>query len=249
MNWDELKPNNNYMVWGFWGTIIWAIVIALVFLFTEGFTMGVHLVVTHPGVSPDDLVYFLDEAQGNGTLISLITVVTLVVCTLLMLGIIKLKKGSNIKHYLALNGIGIKELRFWLLVIAGMILLADLMTYLLGKPIIPESMVDIHKSTDLMWLLWFSIVIAAPVLEELFFRGFVLTGLAGTFMRPAGAIVLTSLAWAATHVQYEIFLILVIFIFGLVLGYARLKTNSVLLTICLHAFMNLVSMTEAAILI
>ena len=248
MNVEALKPSNSYEIWGLTGTLVWSAIIAISFVLIQIVTMIVFIGVENPAIKPEDLDVFVNQNQLNGLFLSFATLATFIGCSLIMLGVIKLKKGANIQHYLGLNLVDVKTVRFWFLVFIVMMLFSELLTYLLGKPLVPEFVTSIYTSTDSIWLLWLAIVIAAPVFEELFFRGFIITGLSKTFMGPLGAIILSSLTWAAIHVQYDLYLIVTIFVFGLVLGFVRLKTNSVLLTIALHGFMNLMSMIETAII-
>lgn len=248
MNVEALKPSNNYEIWGFTATLVWSGIIAISFVLIQIVTMIVFIGLENPAIKPEELDTFVIQNQLNGLFLSFATLATFIGCSLIMLGVIKLKKGANIQHYLGLNLVDVKTMRFWFLAFIVMMLFSELLTYLLGKPLVPEFVSSIYTSTDSVWLLWIAIVIAAPIFEELFFRGFIITGLSKTFMGPLGAIVLSSLTWAAIHIQYELYLIVTIFVFGLALGFVRLKTNSVLLTIALHAFMNLMSMIETSII-
>ena len=54
-----------------------------------------------------------------------------------------------------------------------------------------------------------------------------------------GAITLTSFIWTIIHFQYELLILVVLFIFGLFLGYIRFAYNSLGLPIALHAVNNL----------
>lgn len=247
MNVEILKPNNNYSIWGFTGTLLWSGVIAISFIVIQIITMIAYVGLNHPDINPEEVEMVMTQAQYNGLFLSFATLATFLGCSLIMFGIIKLKKGANIQHYLGLNLVDYKTTRFWFLIIIGMILISETITYFLGKPLVPEFVSTIYSSTNSVWMLWIAIVIAAPIFEELFFRGFVITGLSNTFMGPIGAIAISALTWAAIHVQYELYIIFIIFIFGLVLGLVRLKTNSVLLTIGLHAFMNFLSMIQTSI--
>ena len=64
-----------------------------------------------------------------------------------------------------------------------------------------------------------------------------------------GAILLTSTLWSVIHVQYDLYGVANIFAAGLLLGYARLKTNSILPTILMHALMNLAATIQVAALV
>jgi CAAX protease family protein len=91
------------------------------------------------------------------------------------------------------------------------------------------------------------LIIAAPLFEEAFFRGFLLKGLESSFMGPIGAVVVTAGLWALIHVQYDAFGMATIFCLGLLLGTARVFTGSLLVPLGLHAFTNLGATIEAAI--
>ena len=78
------------------------------------------------------------------------------------------------------------------------------------------------------------------------FRGFLHQGLAGSFLKPAGAVITTALRWALIHIQYDLYGIVTIGLAGLLLGTARVQTGSLFCPILLHALMNLVATTQAA---
>jgi membrane protease YdiL (CAAX protease family) len=130
-------------------------------------------------------------------------------------------------------------------VLAGAV---DCLTIVLGRPLIPEFMSLAYTSADPVWLLWVAVVIAGPIFEELFFRGFLLAGFRASFLGPIGAVVLTSASWALIHLQYDAYDMSTIFVVGCVLGASRLKTGSVLLPIGMHILNNLIATIEAAAL-
>ena len=70
--------------------------------------------------------------------------------------------------------------------------------------------------------------ILGPIAEEIIFRGFIFTRLARTGLGVSGAIALTALAWGAMHYTYAPGVIALLIFAGLLLGVARLKTNSVI---------------------
>jgi membrane protease YdiL (CAAX protease family) len=91
--------------------------------------------------------------------------------------------------------------------------------------------------------------IAAPIAEEFVFRGFVLLGWSQSFLGPIGAVVLSSLIWAAMHTQYNLFYMFWIFSFGILLGTLRLRNGSTWLTVILHAAHNLIAIAQVALLV
>jgi membrane protease YdiL (CAAX protease family) len=58
------------------------------------------------------------------------------------------------------------------------------------------------------------------------------------------AVVVISALWAISHVQYNWFSILQIFLLGLVLGWARWRSGSTMLTFAMHALNNTWAMVE-----
>jgi hypothetical protein len=84
-----------------------------------------------------------------------------------------------------------------------------------------------------------AVAVAGPVLEELVFRGMLFGLLLRTRLGAAGAILLTSLAWAPLHWDYSWQVIFIIFGEGLILGLARWRTGSLYVPIGLHIAWNL----------
>ena len=90
-------------------------------------------------------------------------------------------------------------------------------------------------------------MVAAPLFEEIFFRGFMFAGLQHSRLGPIGAMVLSSLAWAIIHLQYDLYGITQIFLGGLLLGYARFRSGSIFPAIAMHALMNLIATVQVII--
>jgi len=84
-------------------------------------------------------------------------------------------------------------------------------------------MINIDATARFRPLLWFAIIVMAPLFEESLFRGFLIAGMQRSRI---GAILITLI-----HLQYEAFYLVYIFIGGILLGIARVKTGSLLLCI------------------
>jgi hypothetical protein len=80
-------------------------------------------------------------------------------------------------------------------------------------------------------------VIAAPVGEELVFRGFLYRTLELKFGGTT-AIVVTALGWAVLHIQYSLVGMVAIFAGGLFFGAIRRYSGSLYVTILMHALWN-----------
>jgi len=102
----------------------------------------------------------------------------------------------------------------------------------------PEEFIQLMKATPFV-LNFLMVVICAPIVEELLFRGFLFSQLRTTKLGIYGSIILTSLIWTSIHLQYDLLLLIPIFFLGLLLGYLMHKYNSLYLVIIVHAVHNL----------
>ena len=112
---------------------------------------------------------------------------------------------------------------------------SDLLTHSLGRPIVPEFVKGAYETARIPPLLWFALIVAGPVFEEVFFRGFLYRGLAESRLGPPGAILFTSAVWAAIHLQYDAYGMAVVFVAGLILGWARERTGSLVPPVAMHS--------------
>ena len=125
----------------------------------------------------------------------------------------------------------------------------DALTYLLGRDIVTPFQVTSYLSardSGALPLLWFTFVVVAPAGEEIMFRGFLYRG----WVRSQHVVVpvaVISALWAVSHVQYDWFGLLQIFLMGLLLGWARWRSGSAALTWLMHAIANLWAMLETAV--
>lgn len=105
-----------------------------------------------------------------------------------------------------------------------------------------ESLND--NSGFAMWAWVFTTCLAAPVSEEIIFRGFLLNASLGwgKVSQQLG-IVLTSLLFAAIHMQYQAPISFVhLFIFSAVLCVVRIGTGGLVVPMLLHALANIYAM-------
>jgi membrane protease YdiL (CAAX protease family) len=137
----------------------------------------------------------------------------------------------------------------WLAAALGAVLALDLLSAWLGRPVVPDFMARAYPTAGVLPALWLAVVVAAPVFEELLFRGFLLPGLAASRLGGAGAVVVTALAFAAIHIQYDLYDMTAILVLGLLFGAARLATGSTLLTLLMHSAINLAAMIEASVVL
>jgi membrane protease YdiL (CAAX protease family) len=241
---DEESP----AVWGTVATLLWTVLIGIVFVVVQILAGIIYVIVTMRGRPREQMVAALHGLSLDGVFLSVCTFATLLVCVPLIVGIAKLKRGSNFKDYLGLKVPRLRQLLQWSLVTCVFEALSALILLLHHRKV-PGDMFKIYSSADPVWPLWLAVVLAAPIFEEIAFRGFIFKGLAASRLRWSGATIVTSLLWAAIHAQYDWFELSVIFALGLVFGTARTLTNSTLLTIWLHCLVNILACIQSEIVL
>lgn len=233
--------------WGMLATLGFGAVILAAYLLVQvlvGGSFAAKELRNNPGLDHETLFTTLG---ANGFVLALGISAAMVLCVSLILLFTWLRRGVTVRKYLHLNPVSIQVLARWLGLIFICAVAWDSVALLLGRAVIPEFMLQVYQTAYIMPLLWFALIVAAPLFEELFFRGFLFEGIRHSRFGAAGALVLTSLVWAVIHLQYDVYEIGAIFILGLVLGAARLKTGSIYTAIAMHAFTNLLATIEVAV--
>jgi membrane protease YdiL (CAAX protease family) len=226
--------------WRFWGTLLWSSLIIFLFCVTQIlFTVIEILVSYHGGYSQVVFAAKFQSAAQNGTTVAYATLVSTVVCCSSIGGIITLKKGTTLKDYLCVYKVPIRQIALWFGIILIFGVFSNLILYSLGEPIIQKWLLDVYKTAQPVWVLWIAVVVAAPLSEELFFRGFMFKGFQSSFLGITGTIMATSGVWASFHIQYDLAVIIDIWCLGIILGMARQITGSILTPLCLHTLFNL----------
>ena len=152
----------------------------------------------------------------------------------------------DVKDHLLLRPFVLRDLINWFAVLIGFIIISSLISWLISHET-PDFMLKIWNSQGNALLLILAIVVAAPVFEELLFRGFMFTGIQNSHLGTGGAIVISSAFWAMIHTQYGSFELITIFMLGIVLAASRIASGSVYVPIILHASNNLFAVLEMAL--
>lgn len=231
--------------WGPGATLVWT-------LFVLGLFYALHVVFfgailgasTPPGRTPGESE--MAKLASNGDFIAAAIFVVDPVCLLALLGIVKARPGATFADSLAAMPPPPGWMRAWIPAILAFAMASDTLTWLLGKPIVPEFM-QVAWSTAEKISFTIAVIVVAPVTEELIFRGFLLSGLRPTRLGASGAVLVSSATWAAIHSQYDLYFMASIFVLGILLGTARVKTGSIFAPIALHALSNVVSLIETMI--
>jgi uncharacterized protein len=235
--------------WGFWATIGFSVLIVVGYLAPQ-FVIGIVwaiLEVAGGNGRENNWETFGERLASDGTAVALGTLASVPFVVGLVLWFAWMRKGITVREYLALRwperGVVIRWCIYLLLFSLG----SDALTSLLGRPIVPEFMVDAYRSVgSLKPLLWVAVIIGAPLTEEFFFRGLLFAGLARSRLGSVGAICVTAVLWAIIHLQYDWYGVVTILALGILLGTARLRTGSLWVCILLHAVMNLIATVQVA---
>jgi uncharacterized protein len=229
----ELRP------WGFWGSLGWVLLAAAAGLLAA-FVFIFILIVNHRFAIPSGPNEALSTAIGNVMLG--VSVAALVIP-------VKVRHYS-LCDYFALNDIPRRDLVLGIVGLIALMVVLEAMERLLGIDAGSKAVTASYRAAKLagtLPTLWLSVVIVAPVIEELLFRGFLHRGWAASRLGILGTIILTSALWAAMHQQYNGLGILCVFAMGLLLGWMRHRSASTTLTITLHALNNVIAMGLVAI--
>jgi membrane protease YdiL (CAAX protease family) len=230
--------------WGIWGTLGWGLLVAVAFIVIQGFVLAGFVareVVRNPHA---DIFMTAKELGRNGFLITLATLVTTPLCIGLIVFLVRLRKGPTVQKYLGLKAIGSRLLLFWLGIVTLFALFAELIAHLAEEPFMPDFMVAAYATAYIPPLFWIALIVAAPLFEEVFFRGFLFEGFQHSRVGPRGAVFFTSLAWTILHVQYGGYELYTIFALGVIFGIARWKTQSIYPSLAMHSLFNLFAMAQ-----
>jgi hypothetical protein len=224
-------------VWKFWGTALWGL-----FVFAAMFVGQIGVVawfVLQRG-APIDIAAAV-QVVGGGLTISLSVVMGLPAVLAALWIAIRISR-TPFADYLALRWPSWTDLAIGAVALIVLVIGWDLLSRAAGREIVPGFMGEVLNSARAdgsLWLLVIAFVIAAPVSEEFFARGFLYRGWSESFLGPVGAIVLSSLVWTALHLQYDWFFFGEVFSIGLLFGYLRYRSHSTWLTTILHGLNNL----------
>ncbi|MCC6699146.1 MAG: CPBP family intramembrane metalloprotease [Candidatus Hydrogenedentes bacterium] len=189
---------------------------------------------------------FGEQVAQNGLFISSAVVAGAPAGLALVLAAIRLRKRGSYREYLRLIRPSSKTLLAWSFSGITFMLLLDALRVALGQPLIPEEVLEWYKTAGSLPLMWLAFVFVAPIFEEVWFRGFMLRGLAASRIGTRGAILLSAIFWALLHLHYDLFGVATIFVFGLILGAAQVRTGSLYVPIAMHALNNTLATLETA---
>lgn len=236
-------------IWGFWSTTIFGLISILVWVAAQTLAgIGV-LMWLGTGLNAPDLE--LGVVTTHALTISIATIASMPPATAVLV-FAAWRARCTVAEYFALRWPSRKELLIGIGIVVILLPLGDLTSYLTGHDIVPAAVVDAYRTARAsghVLTLGVALVVVAPLMEELLFRGFLFRGYAASRLGVVGTVVLTSAVWAAMHIQYDVFYIVQIFVLGCVFGWMRWRSGTTTLTIILHALVNLTALLQVAYLV
>ena len=241
--------SNRCRTWGFWSTTTFGVISILVWVLAQ--TLAGLAVLKWLGTSLDASDLELNIITTHALTISIAMIVSMPPATAVLF-LAAWRARCSIAEYFALTWPARKELLIGIAIVVILLPLGDLTSYLTGHDIVPAAVVDAYKTARAsghVLTLGFALVVIAPLMEELLFRGFLFRGYAASRLGVTGATLLTSIIWASMHIQYDVFYIVQIIVLGCVFGWIRWRSGTTLLTIILHAIVNMTALLQVAYLI
>ena len=229
--------------WGFWATAGLSLAVMGTLVFMQSVTAVGFIVLAGTGGQVGPSKEFIAHLTSNGLLLSLATWFSLPFTLGLTVLFVRIRGSWSLRDYLALRFPPAKTTAVWLGIVFVFVVAYDAAATLVGSGM-SDFTIRIYETAGYVPLLWLTLAVAAPVFEEIFFRGFMFRGIQGSHLGAAGAIVITSLTWRSSTFStmppcWRTFLC-----WASSLGIARARSGSVYLTMAMHALVNLMSLVQ-----
>lgn len=239
------EPAKRSGPWGFWATLWISLGIGLVWTVSQMvFGVGYFLIrLSGEGFDEKTINRLLKGLEHDGLMIGTASLGALpvILAGCIFFAWLRRKRGITIREYLALNSMSWKAWIFWPVATIPIMFTVSLILIQLGAPEIDPWMQELGENvTNFGWLA-LAIVVCAPIGEEFIFRGFLFKGWMESGLGHWGTILLTSFLFAIVHSQYGVWGLSGVFALGLLMGIARVHSNSLWAPISIHFANNLMA--------
>jgi CAAX protease family protein len=232
--------------WGPFATFALALAVFVCYAFVQGLPAVFALATDRPpAVTVPGSSGAFPDLPNAGLLFALGTVLAAPLGIAMILGLARARRGDGAR-FLGLRRPRSRDALLGIGLLALFNLAYDAVSTWLGRPEVPDFMLEAYRTAVSLPVLVLAVVVAAPAFEELLFRGFLLEGLRRSRLGAGGAALASSLLFAAGHLQYDPFDMAAIFSLGLLFAAMRLKSGSTWLTFGLHVLTNLVATVQVA---
>ena len=192
---------------------------------------------------------FFDPQTDSGLTLAVAATSSGILCSAFVLLLLYLRNTPSIKQHLALTPVTVKTMIGWIVLAGLLVMIGDQVTTSLGRPVVPDVIVEAYRTAYIIPLFWFAVVIGAPLFEEIFFRGFLFEGFSRSRLGVPGTVLLTTLIWTIIHIQYDAYELSLVFALGIFLAIARVRTRSLYVPFTLHAIMNLIATIQTMMVV
>jgi len=239
------QPSVPLRPWTWWWIVAASIVVALAYLGVQVaavFAVAVWDLATTPEF---DAEKWGASAGFNGVVLSAATLASAVVCIPLVRWLAG-RRESAPWTFLGFRPVGCRAILIACGAIGTFIAITDPLNVWLGRPLVPPFMLEAYATARVPALLFLAVAIAAPVTEELAFRGLLFGALRARGISIGVTVAVTSVLFAVIHTQYDAWDMSLVFLMGLLFAGARAQFNSVIPSMAMHGFANAVAFMETA---
>lgn len=230
-----------------WLTLLASIWILLLYVTSQGALMVGYawtIQTDAPRLAFNDA---LSSATASGSAWATAALGSALLGTVLIFALLSLRRDfAWLLQRLALRAAPLGAYLVWTPSFLVLVFLLNALLKSVGHQAISDTMAQGYAVAAHPWLFWIAFVVAAPIFEELFFRGFLYAGLEESRLGTVGAIAVTSLLWGRLHMMHDATGMIVIMTLGVALGAARAQTRSVFPPLALHMLNNLIAMYQTA---
>jgi membrane protease YdiL (CAAX protease family) len=232
---------SNTTRWTVWRITGYFVLIVFAFLVSQFLGVAALAVVEKLRDPALDVSEWLNQNQMSSSVLAASTLASTTICVPLVVAL----AGSNRWWFLRIQKTSARSFLVWCGALIALVAVSDLITVSMGRPIVPDVLLETYSSGHTIWLL-LALVLLAPLFEEVFFRGFLLSALQAVGAHQWVAAVISAALWSVLHLQYDLYGIVSIFVGGLLLAAARFSTNSILPCFAMHSLTNLIAYVETA---
>ena len=235
--------NEGALKWSYSRIALYVLLVGIVFLSAQvagTIVAGVMAVIVDRTLNVRE---WAEHASTNGVALAAATLSSTLMCVPLVW---RLAGSSDAARFLRLRATSAKSIALWCSIVVAFVAASDLTSLAFGRPVVADFMVQAYSSAPAI-LIVLAIVVAAPLFEEIFFRGFLMSALEARGLSAAAGAVVSAALWAVIHLQYDFYNVVVIFLTGLLLAAARIKTGSVIPCLFMHTLGNAIATVETAL--
>ena len=224
-----MEKINNRQYWNFGLTLTLSIVIFLLFSLIQTIILFFFIPDTLPHVDAKNIAY-----MHLGVISSISSIIGL----LLLMVVIKIKNKS-IRDYLDIY-IPTKTISVIFLCISiCLMFIIEYISDLYPNMFETDFVIESYRQATSLPLFYIGVVFLGPLFEEFLFRGFLFKGLEKSFLGGHGAVFVSAILFSLVHIQYGLSILLCMLLpLSILLGYAKLKSRSILLPVLIHMINN-----------